>query len=721
MLSPGTYLNRRYEVVRRIGTGGMADVYKGKDHKLRRYVAIKVLKPEFASDSTFVKKFQIEAQAAAGMLHPNVVNVYDVGEDNGYNYMVMELVDGITLKEYIQKKERLTDKEVISIAIQMASGLDAAHKKNIVHRDVKPQNVMISTDGKVKVTDFGIAKPTSDSNTVNTNVMGSVHYTSPEQARGGVCDIQSDIYSTGITMYEMITGVVPFDGESTVAVAIKHLQEELTPASEYVPDMYYSLEQIINKCTQKNPSRRYISMDALILDLKHAMMDPDGDFVKIGPLMYELNNDDLDDEYDDESDEAYEGEYEEDDEDDDDGVIYIGGFAIDPKMQKVTKILTIVVAVIIAFSILMIGLKAMNFFSYGPGKDTEIDQDIEDDVEDDEAKLPELVKVPSLDGMTEDEAKETLNGLGLGYTKQGVEESATYEEGLIIWQSVEKDQEVKKNTQVSVIVSSGITEKTVVLEDVVGKTEDRAQQILNGQDVKVSAVAEYDEAIPQGQVVSMSPSARTEVAVGSTVVITVSKGPEPPAEVQVPNLLGKTKIKAEEALKEVGLVGSSSEQYDETIVAGEVISQSTEEGTTVKEGTTIKYVVSKGPSPVEMPYVIEMTEHDAISVIEDSGLVASVEYRNSSTIAKGTVISANKLYGTSLVAGTTVTIVVSLGVETPEVPDEPDEPTGPTEPDGPDEPTGPAGTDDSTESTVTNQSNQPTSITPSTIGENNGQ
>ena len=244
MVKDGIFLGKRYEVLSKIGAGGMADVYKGKDHMLNRYVAIKVLKKEFKEDENFVRKFRSEAQAAAGLIHPNVVNVYDVGEDRGLYYMVMELVEGITLKEYIDKKGRLSHKETISIAIQMCTGIGVAHAANIIHRDIKPQNIIISKDGKVKVTDFGIAKATT-SNTISSNAMGSVHYTSPEQARGGFSDQKSDIYSIGITLYEMVTGQVPFDGDSTVSVAIKHLQEEITPPSEIVPDIPYSLEQII--------------------------------------------------------------------------------------------------------------------------------------------------------------------------------------------------------------------------------------------------------------------------------------------------------------------------------------------------------------------------------------------------------------------------------------------------------------------------------------------
>ena len=283
MLKTGMFIGERYEIVGKVGSGGMADVYKAKDHKLNRFVAVKVLKQEFREDTTFIRKFRTEAQAAAGLTHPNIVSVFDVGEDGDIYYIVMELVEGITLKEYISKKGCLSVKEATSIAIQVSMGLEAAHSHGIVHRDVKPQNIMISTDGKVKVTDFGIARAAS-SNTISSNAMGSVHYSSPEQVRGGYSDEKSDIYSLGITLYEMVTGRVPFDGETTVAIAIKHLQEELIPPSTYTPDLPYSLERIIEKCTQKSVDRRYNNMEEVIADLKHSLIDPQGDFVKLVPL-----------------------------------------------------------------------------------------------------------------------------------------------------------------------------------------------------------------------------------------------------------------------------------------------------------------------------------------------------------------------------------------------------------------------------------------------------
>ena len=283
MLTEGMYIADRYEILGKVGAGGMSDVYKAKDLTLGRFVAIKVLKAEFSEDINFVTKFRSEAQAAAGLEHPNIVNIYDVGSENGLHYIVMEYVEGITLKTYIEKKGQLSFKEAVSIAIQVGRGIEAAHNKNIVHRDIKPQNIMISTEGKVKVTDFGIARAAT-SNTISSDVMGSVHYSSPEQARNGFVDGKSDIYSLGIVMYEMVTGRVPFDGDTTVAVAIQHLQEEIVPPSVYAPNLPISMEKIILKCTQKNPDRRYASMTALLADLRKALISPNEDFVVMVPL-----------------------------------------------------------------------------------------------------------------------------------------------------------------------------------------------------------------------------------------------------------------------------------------------------------------------------------------------------------------------------------------------------------------------------------------------------
>ena len=282
MLRPGMYLQNRYEILDQIGSGGMSEVYRAKCHKLNRLVAIKVLKEEFSSDAGFVKKFKMEAQAAAGLSHPNIVSVYDVVDEGSIHYIVMELIEGITLKSYITKKGRLGSKEAIGIALQVAQGIAAAHDQHIVHRDIKPQNMIISRDGKVKVADFGIARAVT-TQTIGATAVGSVHYISPEQARGGFSDSRTDIYSLGITMYEMVTGTVPFDGDNTVSIALAHLEQPITPPSRLNPEVPVSLERIIMKCTQKKPEKRYADVYELISDLRHALVDPDDDFVAQEP------------------------------------------------------------------------------------------------------------------------------------------------------------------------------------------------------------------------------------------------------------------------------------------------------------------------------------------------------------------------------------------------------------------------------------------------------
>lgn len=282
MLRPGMYLQDRYEILEHIGSGGMSEVYRAKCHKLNRLVAIKVLKEEFSSDAGFVKKFKMEAQAAAGLSHPNIVSVYDVVDEGSIHYIVMELIEGITLKSYITKKGRLGSKEAIGIALQVAQGIAAAHDQHIVHRDIKPQNMIISRDGKVKVADFGIARAVT-TQTIGATAVGSVHYISPEQARGGFSDSRTDIYSLGITMYEMVTGTVPFDGDNTVSIALAHLEQPITPPSRLNPEVPVSLERIIMKCTQKKPEKRYADVYELISDLRHALVDPDDDFVAQEP------------------------------------------------------------------------------------------------------------------------------------------------------------------------------------------------------------------------------------------------------------------------------------------------------------------------------------------------------------------------------------------------------------------------------------------------------
>lgn len=683
MVKDGIFLGKRYEVISKIGAGGMADVYKGKDHMLNRYVAIKVLKKEFKEDENFVRKFRSEAQAAAGLIHPNVVNVYDVGEDRGLYYMVMELVEGITLKEYIDKKGRLSHKETISIAIQMCTGIGVAHAANIIHRDIKPQNIIISKDGKVKVTDFGIAKATT-SNTISSNAMGSVHYTSPEQARGGFSDQKSDIYSIGITLYEMVTGQVPFDGDSTVSVAIKHLQEEITPPSEIVPDIPYSLEQIILKCTQKNGERRYRNTGELIQDLKRSLVDPDGDFVVIPPLgnadTVIITDEELDDirsSYDDEEefDEYDEDEYgdeeefDEYDEDDDEYDEYdddeeYGGKGkkgkssddVNPRMKKVMKILTIVVAIIIVFILVFAIGKAAGIFKGGFGIDT-VDTDEKTKVE-----------VPNVVGMTEDEAKKTLNKKGLGFKVVAREESKKYEEGTVSKQKTEAGKRVAKNTTIQVVVSSGLVGDEITVPNVSNMSESEAQKALEDAGFeKITSDFAYSDSVAEGDVIGTTPAANARATKDTEIVMKVSKGSE---KKTVPNVVGQQDGDAQNAITAAGLtVGTVTYEYYDGVPKGQVVSQTVAGGKKVAPGTSVGLTISSGPKPdesIEVVSFVGKNKSELESWASSNGLYTNVtrsDYSNS--IPKDHIISQDPPSG-SLKKGGTVSYVISKGPEQPD-------------------------------------------------------
>lgn len=664
MVKDGIVLGKRYAVLSKIGAGGMADVYKGRDQMLNRYVAIKVLKKQYKEDENFVRKFRSEAQAAAGLIHPNIVNVYDVGEDRGLNYMVMELVEGITLKEYIERKGRLSHKETISIAIQMCSGIGAAHASGIIHRDIKPQNIIISKDGKVKVTDFGIAKAIT-SNTVSTNAMGSVHYTSPEQARGGFSDQRSDIYSIGITLFEMVTGQVPFDGETTVEVAMKHLQQEITPPSELVPDIPYSLEQIILKCTQKSSERRYESTEALIQDLKHSLVDPDGDFVVIPPIggmtdTVIMTDKDLDDIRNGNDDEEYDtDEYDTDamygnDDSDEDYENYESGRGADevnPHMHKIMKILTIVVvAIIVLILVFTVGKAAGVFKSFG-GITTQ-------DEEDKSGK----VTVPDVRGMSEENARALLNKKRLGIHVVTRKESKKYKAGKISKQTPEAGEKVSKHTKIEVVVSSGLVGSKKAIPDVSGMSETEAQNDLEEAGFKVTSSFQYDDSVESGKVISTTPEAGTKAEKGSTVTMLVSQGSN---KKTVPDVRGMADATAQSTIKSYGFnVGTVTYDYSDSVEKGMVISQTVEPGTKASAGTSISITVSNGPKPeekIEVQSFVGQQESALKSWASSKGLYTNIsDSQYSDSYAKGCIISMTPSSGT-VSKGGTISYVISLG------------------------------------------------------------
>ena len=696
MLEIGSFLSDRYEILSKVGAGGMSDVYKAKDHILSRFVAIKVLKQEFSEDSSFVTKFRAEAQSAAGLEHPNIVNIYDVGSENGLYYIVMEYVEGITLKTYIEKKGQLSFKESASIAIQVARGIEAAHNKNIIHRDIKPQNIIISTDGKVKVTDFGIAKATS-SNTISSDVMGSVHYASPEQARNGFVDGRSDIYSLGIVMFEMVTGRVPFDGDTTVAVALQHLQEEIARPSIYAPDLPISFEKIILKCTQKTPDRRYQTIEELLTDIRRSLAHPDEDFVTIAPLVdggktkvispeeldkikegrgvaEDLNDDDTDadndDEYaddeddDDEYDESLldEDDDDEDDDDDDDGKL------LNPKMDKAITIMGIVTAVIIVIVIIYLALSVAGVFKFGGKKNSESQQTESQTQTESESESETQTETEGqmidIRGMSVEDAQKAVDRLKLDLTVFAFETKQSDEkDGTILEQDVKAGDTVKRGSQINVVIAGkgDSTSEMVKIPSVIGKTKSSAKSTLESAGFSVTfEYGDYNDSVAADVVTAQSPSAKKQAAKGSTVTVTLSPGQKP---ITVPNVVGASQSQAESALAGAGLKYTYADsQYSDTVLAGNVISQ-TKSGETVAAGTTITLTLSKGKQEIS-------TNVSKGVSYSGEGTVVKAEYK---LVGKsGTVYDKGSYENTSsfTVSGTmkeaTGSIVVTWTVQTGE-------------------------------------------------------
>lgn len=686
MLEIGSFLSDRYEILSKVGAGGMSDVYKAKDHILSRFVAIKVLKQEFSEDSSFVTKFRAEAQSAAGLEHPNIVNIYDVGSENGLYYIVMEYVEGITLKTYIEKKGQLSFKESASIAIQVARGIEAAHNKNIIHRDIKPQNIIISTDGKVKVTDFGIAKATS-SNTISSDVMGSVHYASPEQARNGFVDGRSDIYSLGIVMFEMVTGRVPFDGDTTVAVALQHLQEEIARPSIYAPDLPISFEKIILKCTQKTPDRRYQTIEELLTDIRRSLAHPDEDFVTIAPLVdggktkvispeeldkikegrgvaEDLNDDDTDADNDDEYDESLldDDDDEEDDDDDDDGKL------LNPKMDKAITIMGIVTAVIIVIVIIYLALSVAGVFKFGGKKNSESQQTESQTQTESESESETQTETEGqmidIRGMSVEDAQKAVDRLKLDLTVFAFEtKQSDKKDGTILEQDVKAGDTVKRGSQINVVIAGkgDNTSEMVKIPSVIGKTKSSAKSTLESAGFSVTfEYGDYNDSVAADVVTAQSPSAKKQAAKGSTVTVTLSPGQKP---ITVPNVVGASQSHAESALAGAGLKYTYADsQYSDTVPAGSVISQ-TKSGETVAAGTTITLTLSKGKQE------ISTNVSKGISY-SGEGTVVKAEYK---LVGKsGTVYDKGSYENTSsfTVSGTmkeaTGSIVVTWTVQTGE-------------------------------------------------------
>lgn len=699
MLKPGMILCDRYEILDVVGAGGMSIVYKARDHRLNRNVAIKVLKPEFSNDKNFVTKFRIEAQASAGLTHPNIVNVYDVVDDEGIYCIVMELVEGITLKQYIEQNGRLNMETAINFSIQIASGLEAAHENHIIHRDIKPQNIIVSKNGNIKVTDFGIAKAAS-SNTLTSGAMGSVHYISPEQARGGYSDERSDIYSLGITMYEMVTGRVPFEGDNNVSVALMHIQNEMIPPRQYYPDIYSSFEKIILKATQKKPERRYLTASALIADLKRVQNNPNIDIVvaptsitnsptqewtkedvqairngsanrdlysqsydnppvsqemgEIRPIGYnstpQANSgriNELLQEDEDEWEEEYEPEAQpkrgnlkkvQDYDEDDEIEEDEDPDDIDPGIRKAVTIAGVATAVIIAIIIIVVLGNVLGWFKFGSKKD-------------DKSKITteqvQSIAMISVTGVSEDAALKMLSDAGFTNVKTEHVEDEKTQEGYVFEQSVQEGQTIPVDQEIVLKVSAGAEE--VDVPEVTNYEDAQAVTLLQEAGFEVSHAYDYSDDVEKDKVIKTEPAGGTKAAKGSKVIVTVSNGSEK-KEVEVPNLGGLTEAQARDSLTSKKLnAGNVTHENSDSVAAGMVISQNPARGTTVTEGDSVDFVISDGPKAKTYTASISGTiaRTDDVSVPDGTAVTVQVQFNGQIVFSKDITITPSATYDVS--------------------------------------------------------------------------
>ena len=605
MIQSGTILNGRYEILEHIGSGGMADVYRARCHKENRFVAVKILRQEYNDDEAFVRKFIREAQSTAELHHPNLVDIYDAGNENGIHYIVMELAEGMTLKRYIRRYGRLSARETVDFAIQIAGAISVAHKNGIVHRDIKPQNILVSDRGVIKVTDFGIAKAATG-DTVSANTMGSVRYLSPEQARGGYSDSRSDIYSLGITIYEMATGRVPFDGDNAVAIALMHLQEEITPPRCFFPDIPVSLENIILKCTMKHPEERYQTAQQLIDDLKQVFDSPDGTYVYVNPVVDDcptrkrteedmeairqsLGKSSKETVTGQDTISAAQREDAEDYEDEEDDE-HVG-----PKMQKVAMLITIVLGVLLAcFIIFFLGRSLRRLGSEGNTTEKASTEISTEKTTEETVK----VKVPSFLGLSMEKAKERAQHHSLKVEFEyddNIDDEVKEDDLVVIKQQYDSGKEVEEGA--TVLLTLGMDEASTQPERIevpvlMNYTEEQAQQILEQAGLKMKKIYADSSTVKENYVIRQNPTAGSIVDKGFTVTVTISRGVK---QVRVPSLSGLTQEAAERELKNVGLkLGSVSSGYSGSVGIGEVIEQNPASGTSVDQGTAVSIVISLG-------------------------------------------------------------------------------------------------------------------------------
>lgn len=554
----GKLIGNRYEILEKIGNGGMATVYKAQDKVLQRYVAVKVLREEFTTDEEFIKRFNKEAQSAASLNHQNIVSIFDVGMEDNIYYIVMELIQGKTLKQIIDEDGVLPWKWSLNIAIQIASALEVAHKNNIVHRDIKPHNIIITEDGIAKVTDFGIAKAVSNSTiTAFGTTIGSVHYFSPEHARGGFTDAKSDLYSLGVVMYEMLTGRVPFDADTPVSIALKHMQEKPVEPIKLNPSIPYSVNKIIMKAMEKDVNLRYQSATEMLKDLNMALKDPEGDFVKtssndmaytqrIETIPNETTNRSTTNEKKEEKKKGKIRQF----------------FAKHPALKVILIILLIILIPLAGF----LGTSAI--LSAGRGKD---------------------VTLPNFVNMTreEAEAQATSSNLVLDITE---EFNSDVEAGKVVSQDPPyiDGYLVKEESTIKLVVSKG--ENIKVVPDVVGDEKAEAEEKIRAEELEVKVVEEASNRIEAGYVIRQDPDADEELNAGETVTIYVSTGIK---QITMTHVIGQKEDEAKKALTDLGFDVTVVYEEDTSKDDGVVLKQSLDVGTTVDDGTKVTLTVNK--------------------------------------------------------------------------------------------------------------------------------